>query len=293
MLELDIIPSSQNLVSPFITISEISIIIPVKDNQLGIDLFLNSFFNNQEQNNYPKEIIIVDNNSNPPIKINKKHSNYKIPIVLLLCCKPGPAAARNLGAKYAVGNWLLFTDSDCIPTKTFLTGYLNNNNGSIAYAGNIKALGKNRLSEFYDRYQILIPQCIDKKYLPKYTTTANTIIWKKSFEKVSGFKESFRIAGGEDVDLGKRLWEHGKLSFALDSIVLHNFDNGWWGFIKRFIRYGKGERIIEEEWKVNRKPNLIHLKRKTLFDFKITILWFLCERVGYYLESSKLRKLKK
>tara|TARA_R110002051_G_scaffold298997_1_gene366052 strand:+ start:246 stop:473 length:228 start_codon:yes stop_codon:yes gene_type:complete len=48
-----------------ITISEILIVIPVKDNQTGIDNYLTKFFETHPEIDYPKEIIIVDNNSNP------------------------------------------------------------------------------------------------------------------------------------------------------------------------------------------------------------------------------------
>ena len=40
---------------------EISIIIPVKNNQYGIDKLLESIFVSQKKEDYPKEIIIVDN----------------------------------------------------------------------------------------------------------------------------------------------------------------------------------------------------------------------------------------
>ncbi len=49
------------------TTDEITIVIPVKDNQTGIDIFLTEFFRTHNADNFPKEIIIVDNNSNPAI----------------------------------------------------------------------------------------------------------------------------------------------------------------------------------------------------------------------------------
>src|SRR5690554_3631612 len=35
----------------------------------------------------------------------------------------GPAANRNTGAAYATGDWLLFTDDDCLPDKDWLLVY--------------------------------------------------------------------------------------------------------------------------------------------------------------------------
>jgi len=81
------------------TTKEITIVIPVKDNQNGVDLFLTEFFITHSVENFPREIIIVDNNSRN--KIELKHSNYPIPIRLLECNKIGPGSARNFGVQHA------------------------------------------------------------------------------------------------------------------------------------------------------------------------------------------------
>jgi glycosyltransferase involved in cell wall biosynthesis len=62
---------------------EISIIIPVKNNQQGIDKFLDTFFHITQKKYYPKEIIIVDNLSTNPIKIKDKYQEFN---VLLTSC---------------------------------------------------------------------------------------------------------------------------------------------------------------------------------------------------------------
>lgn len=143
--------------------------------------------------------------------------------------------------KYATGNWILFTDSDCIPSSTFLTGYLNSLNGSIGYAGNVKAFGKDKISKYYESQEILIPlNTFDKKDFrgPDFIITANALVWKKAVESIGGFNKNIGIAAGEDIDLGFRLIEIGKLSFAFESIVYHNFNGELYGFIEIFKRYG-------------------------------------------------------
>ena len=108
---------------------EISIIIPVKNNQIGINNFLTEFIKNSKSHSHPKEIIIIDNNSNPKLKLDFK--NYPIPLKLLKCSKVGPASARNLGVKTSESKWILFTDSDCIPTEKLLTGYLEDRRAHV------------------------------------------------------------------------------------------------------------------------------------------------------------------
>src|SRR5436853_7700555 len=146
---LGFVPNKQKTMTSDIlqTTEEITIVIPVKDNQQGIDTFLTEFFATHSPDIYPREIIIVDNNSKPDIQINQK--GFPIPVRLLKCKKIGPASARNCGARNAKTDWILFVDSDCIPTSTLLTGYIKVQNGSLGYAVNIKANRQDVISRYY------------------------------------------------------------------------------------------------------------------------------------------------
>ncbi|MCB0751707.1 MAG: glycosyltransferase [Ignavibacteriae bacterium] len=272
---------------------EISIVIPVKDNQKGIDTYLQKFFETHNQDRLPKEIVIVDNNSTPSITIRNKFQKKGIEIKLIKCLKPGPAAARNKGANIATGNWLLFNDSDCIPTKSLLTGYKNADNLSVAYAGNIKALGNDSLSRYYESQEILIPlKTYDEngQFVPQYLITANSLVWKPAFDQINGFNEKIGIAGGEDVDFGLRISEIGTLSYAFDSIAIHNFSDGLVGFIKRFIRYGKGNRLVEELWQTDLKPKLFRPNKRSLRNEFYAKFQYLILTIGYLKEERKIKK---
>lgn len=267
-----------------ITTNEISIVIPVKDNQKGIDNYLDTFFATHTPDNFPKEIIIVDNNSAVPANINQKHLAQGLTISILNCNKTGPASARNYGVLHSSGKWILFNDSDCLATRELLTGYLKAENGSLAYAGNVKSLGKGMLSKYYESQEILIPLKIrnDKgEFVPQYLITANTLVWKKMFLEIGGFREDIKIAGGEDVDLGLRLSQFGDLSYAFDSIVLHNFDGGIINFYKRFNRYGQGNRIVQELWKTNMRPRPFRPNQRTIFNEVLAKLQYLILLIGY------------
>lgn len=264
---------------------DVSVVIPVKDNQDGIDRFLREFFLTHKREFYPKEIIIVDNNSHSPIIIRDEFLSDKTPIRLLKCSRKGPACARNDGYRKAVGEWILFTDSDCLPTETFLTGYINAANGAVAYAGNVRALGNNDvLSQYYDEQEILIPP----KYTdengtesPEYLVTANCLVWKDALHRIGGFDESFPVAGGEDIDLGFRLRQIGKLSFALDSVVHHNFEDGILGFLHRFYRYGIGNGLVARLHSLNLKPRFFLPNNRRFVNYFIACLQFLTLRIGY------------
>ena len=272
----------RNLLAPLgLKTEEISIVIPVKDNQNGIDFFLSEFFKTHSKYNYPKEIIIVDNNSIENIEI---YDEFPVPVKIFKCLKNGPASARNLGLNKALGDWILFTDSDCVPSSTFLAGYVNSLNGSIGYAGNVKALGSDTLSEYYESQEILIPLKVyeNKSYpRPEYLITANALVWKEALEIVGGFDENIKIAAGEDIDLGFRLLEIGNLSYAFDSIVYHNFNGGIISFVNRFIRYGTGNKMLSELYSLDLKPRLFMPNKSLMINYFLAYLQYICLTIGY------------
>lgn len=268
----------------------ISVVIPVKDNQRGISLYLDYFFKTQVPKNYPREIIIVDNDSNAPIEIESRFYTFGLPIRIVVCKKPGPAAARNAGVKIASGDWILFNDSDCIPTSSLIIGYLKSDNGSLGYAVNVKSFGDDRLSRYYESQEILVPMKIYNQsglFIPQYLITANALVWKLAFEEINGFNEEIDLAGGEDIDLGLRLSLLGELSYALDSVALHDFSDGWRGFKTRFIRYGRGNRIVGSLWDADLSPKVFRANKRTIFNEVAAKLQFIFLSIGYFQERRK------
>ena len=265
-----------------LTTNEITIVIPVKNNQKGIDLFLTEFFETHTFENFPKEIIIVDNNSEPKIELKK--NDFPIPVQLLTCLKIGPASARNMGVNHSQTDWILFTDSDCIPTKSFLTGYLKVQNGSIGYAGNIEAYGSDIISKYYEQQEILIPPKVyeqPNQSRPDYLVTANCLVWRPAFYKVGGFNEKIRFAGGEDIDLGFKLLNIGQLSYAFDSVAKHNFGDGLRDFKERFIRYGRGNKIISQLYDLNLTPTTFKPNKRTPINFILAFMQYTWLTLGY------------
>ncbi len=226
--------------------------------------------------------IIVDNNSSP--KIELKRTDYSIPVRLLTCSKIGPASARNFGVKHSQTDWILFTDSDCVPTSTLLTGYLKVQNGSVGYAGNIKAYGQDFISKYYEHQEILIPPKVYERPnepRPEYLITANSLVWRPAFDIVGGFNENIKIAGGEDIDLGFKLLNIGQLSYAFDSIAKHNFGDGLSDFKERFMRYGYGNKIISKLYGLDLKPKPFKPNKPTAINFILAFMQYYWLSKGY------------
>lgn len=266
-----------------ISCADISIVIPVKNNQKGITLFLSEFLKTHPPSLYPQEIIIVDNASQPPITIPKAIAGGGLKITVLTCAAPGPACARNFGVQHVRTEWILFTDSDCIPSSTFLSGYIAAMNGSIGYAGQLKSWGKDWLSRYYETQRILRPPSVDEDGVarPEYIITANALVWRTALEIVGGFNETIKIAAGEDIDLGLRLREIGSLSYVPTTYVYHNFAGGLPAFIRRFIRYGKGNRIISQLYKQDLSPKIFQPEQPSIFNWVLSRIQYTCLLRGY------------
>ena len=166
-------------------------------------------------------------------------------------------------------------------------------NRSVAYAGNIKSLDKDKLSKYYESQEILIPLKTYNEngdFVPQYLITANSLIWKKAFNEIGGFNEQISIAGGEDVDLGLRLSQIGNLSYAFDSIAVHDFSDGIIGFYKRFKRYGQGNRLVEELWKTDLRPTLFRPNERNLTNEILAKFQYIGLRIGYSKANKIVQK---
>lgn len=284
---LGFIPNRQNMIkSTFLSnTNQITLIIPVKNNQCGINLFLEEFFKTHTPKTFPQEIIIVDNNSEPEIILPQ--DIFPISVKLLKHKNIGPASARNYGVKFSKSEWILFTDSDCVPTSTLLTGYLPIQNGALGYAGNIKSYKSGIFSQYYESQEILVPPKVyeePNKERPDYLITANCLVWKPAFEKIGGFNEEIKIAGGEDVDLGFKLRNIGQLEYAHQSIAKHNFEESFHDFKSRFIRYGVGNKIISEHYNLNLTPKPFKPQKKIVINYCLAYLQFWYLKKGYNLK---------
>lgn len=264
--------------------SDISIVIPVKDNQFGISQFLQSFESNVPSHYFPKEIIIVDNNSRFPIRVPL---SYVCPLKSIFCDRIGPASARNEGFEESTAPWVLFVDSDCIPSKSLISGYLTETNTAIAYSGTVKSSRNNWMSDYYESQEILnSPK--DSHGHPEYLITANTLVWREAFEFVGGFDERFPLAAGEDIDLAFRLKNVGTLQFAEESIIFHDFENSIFDFIRRFVRYGKGNRLLSQLHGIDLSPKVFRPKQKTFLNGILARLQYLSLVYGYQSSISSL-----
>ena len=277
-------PHRGNTLAPKeLALSEITIVVPVKNNQEGVTRLLEACIKVFAQNRYPAEILLVDNLSHPPVEV-PAHLASDLPVRILICAQPGTAAARNLGAMQAQTQWILFLDSDCIPTPGFIDGYRQAMNGAIAYAGMVRAERSDLVSRYYDAENILNPPSLwDKgRKRPAYLITANALVWREALAMIGGLDERFPSAGGEDVDLGFRLWSVGPLAYAPAAHILHAFEPDLRAFVRRFVRYGRGNRLLAARYQAKLEPHLFAVRFSSPMNWLLSSVQFFSFWWGYY-----------
>lgn len=187
-------PKSLNI-SDCNTILSISIIIPVFNDQSGLNKCLQAI----SLQSYPTdsiEVIVVDNGSATPIVLADINT---LKITLTQCATPGSYAARNTGVKIATGDVFCFIDADCWPDENWLRSALNTlreHKGNGIVGGEVKII-KQENPTSVALYQHITGFDQENNITNKdFSATANIICLRSQFERVGFYSESL-LSGGD------------------------------------------------------------------------------------------------
>lgn len=125
----------------------------------------------------------------------------------------GPASNRNNGAKGAQGEWLAFTDDDCLPSPGWLEAYLS------------ATASENHVYEGKTTCEAGIRSPLEISPINHFgglLWSCNMLVRKAMFEQVGGFDDSFPDAAGEDIEFRERIKRLGyEYPFVENAIVDH------------------------------------------------------------------------
>ena len=179
----------------FDTVLSVSIIIPVFNDQLGLNKCLKAI----SLQSYPTdsiEVIVVDNCSTLPIVLTDVNT-FKTK--LIHCETPGSYAARNTGVKMATGDVFCFIDADCWPDENWLRSALNTlreHKGNGIVGGEVKII-KQENPTSVALYQHITGFDQENNITNKdFSATANIICLRSQFERVGFYSESL-LSGGD------------------------------------------------------------------------------------------------
>jgi GT2 family glycosyltransferase len=153
----------------------------------------------------------------------------------------GPAAARNAGWRACDGEYVAFTDDDCLPAPGWLAALRTQAAPGVVVQGRVAPLPEeaHRVGPFA-RTVIVDAQ-------GPFFHTANVLYPRALLEAVGGFDESYARVAGEDTDLGWRAMEAGaQVRFAPDALVWHAVTElGWRGLARDAARWGTAVRLVK------------------------------------------------
>lgn len=194
----------------------ISVVVPAYNSGIGLGTCLASLYAQDASAN--AEVIVVDDGSTHPVEIDPGLQRLRL---VRLPRNLGRAAARNAGARAAVGTVLVFVDSDCVPESTH---WLRTHAEAIA-AGTVAASGPllGEAPGFWDRYQRDASARRRAQHAEGNCfagTTANLSVRADAFAQAGGFDEAYTGYGFEDRDLLLRIAALGRIAWV-DAPVRH------------------------------------------------------------------------
>ncbi|MBU2579471.1 MAG: glycosyltransferase [Nitrospinae bacterium] len=181
----------------------LSIIVPVFNGEKTLDKCLEAITKIKD---FEKCELIVANDASvdTSVLIAKKHGVK----VVSNPVNKGVAATRNLGAKNAKGEILLFVDSDIVLSSRDIIKHIKDDFKSFDVCG-VSGVYDERIvfSDFFSTYKHLY-MCLGKKIASKFNFAADSAILaipREMFFKANGFNENYLGATAEDIEFTLRL----------------------------------------------------------------------------------------
>ena len=207
------------------------------------------------------EIIVVNDHSDEGFveEVNEKYPN----VIVLDSTGFGPGYARNYGIEKSNGEYLFFTDSDCIVDEDWIiNGYNTFINKSPIVIQGIPWLFQKNMNEVLGKneeilYKIMFSTYLDGEY--SSMTDSRNLLFDKKIVQILGkevFAEKQDKATAESRVFGKKCIKKGiDIYFDPDVKVYHEDSKNMLSVCKQKYRHGTGRVMIWEE-----KPKYEYLK---------------------------------
>jgi len=225
----------------------IAVIIPVRNGADKIERCLEAVF---AQSRRPDEAIVVDGHSDDDTVARAK----RFPVRILYEDYHTRGGACQVGVENAEGEYIAFTDADCIPDKDWLSTLLAGFDDGIAGVGGaIKNIGEGlwvrsinlAYGTFLGSASSVQGRLFKESRLVKSISGCNSIYRKETILAVGGFNAS--LPGAEDTELNGRVLKRGNLLYSPGAIVVHHHGRGLKEFAQQMLHYGR-DRAVAQRW---------------------------------------------
>ncbi len=196
---------------------------------------------------YPRDrykVIVADDGSPDPADGLVRQFAGKMNVVLVTQKHVGPAATRNLGASHAPGEFLAFTDDDCVPARDWLAriaARLARHPGCMVGGQTINALTENLYSSSSQALVDILYDYYNVNGGATFLTTSNVAMSAAQFRATHGFDPAFRFA--EDREFCDRWLHHGYGMVYAPEMRVHHYHNLTLARLwRQHFHYGRGAR---------------------------------------------------
>lgn len=205
------------------------------------------------------EIIVIDNGSTDGTgEIINSYRNARINY-FVENSRCGLSNLRNIGIERSEGEYVFFTDGDCIPNKYWLEEGVR----TLQDRKYIGVEGKT----YYESAKTTISNVVMESY-KGYYLTCNIGYRRETLDKINYFNPRF-IYGHEDRDLAIRSLKYGELYFSEDMIVVHQLKKLT---IKRLFALAKRAGDMVCLLKIHGKGSGVKLRMNILYHNNLLII---------------------
>jgi glycosyltransferase involved in cell wall biosynthesis len=231
----------------------VSVIVPCLNAEATLARCLDAL---ADQAKPPFEVIVADNGSRDRSLeiVARRMRERSLPLRLVRVARRGAAAARNAAAEEARGDWLAFTDSDCVPEPAWLASGMALIEGRDAEALAGPAWGAwegDAAARLLGLTSLAVPggERVMNDAGPTGTNgapAANLWVRRDVFAALGGFDESLSVAG-EDFDFCARLFAAGhRMLYSPRLRVMHLHASGIGNMCRKTASYGRAHALLLE-----------------------------------------------
>lgn len=218
---------------------EVSVVIPVYNGASTLQAALRSLAaQTLDRGRY--EVIVVDDGSADDSAAIARSCGART----IVQRNAGAPAARNAGIREAAGEWIAFTDADCVASRGWLAALLA---AAKAQSGSIGAAGKTigfRSEAPAARFVDLMGGLDASRYLQHqrfpFAPTANALYRRAYLLEAGGFDE--RYATYDACDLHARVARKfpGAFPYEPRALIMHKHRDSWRAYWRQQFFYGVG-----------------------------------------------------